>query len=129
MKIAVTGFVIDSNEFDSQHSHTLYITSWDGKPVHTHAFSGCTTCDDGHSHYYSGMTEPAQTGVPHVHNYYTVTAVKDGHTHVIQGTTGPAISLPTGGHYHRFEGYTTVNGMHPHSHMYSGNTGNQQGAY
>ncbi|WP_139488537.1 YmaF family protein [Brevibacillus dissolubilis] len=123
MKIPVTGFVMESNDFGSQHSHTLFITTWDGRPVHRHAFSGCTSCDDGHTHYYAGMTEPAPTGVPHVHHYYTVTAISHGHTHTIKGTTGPAIPLPNGGHVHYFEGYTTVDGMNPHSHMYRGTTG------
>lgn len=129
MKIPVTGFVISSNELGDQHSHTLYISTWDGRPVHTHAFSGYTSYDDDHSHYYSGMTEPAPTGVPHAHRYYTVTTRDDGHTHVIQGTTGPAIPLPNGGHYHYFEGYTTVNGRPPHSHMYRGNTGDAISQY
>ena len=122
MRIPVTGFVIESSGLGSEHSHTLYISSWDGRPVHTHAFSGCTSCDDGHSHYYAGMTEPAPTGVPHVHKYYTVTDISDRHTHRIKGTTGPAIPLPNGGHYHYFEGYTTVDGRHPHSHIYRGKT-------
>jgi hypothetical protein len=45
-----------------------------------------------------GVTEPAQTGVPHIHRYFTVTSVNHGHTHVIQGVTGPAIDVPGGGH-------------------------------
>jgi hypothetical protein len=51
-----------------------------------------------------------------------------GHTHIIQGTTGGSIPLPGGGHYHLFEGYTTVNGMRPHHHAYSGRTGDEVNA-
>lgn len=125
MKIPVTGFVMDSGGDDAHHSHKLYITSWNGIPVHVHAFSGETTVNDGHSHEYSSWTAPAPSGVPHVHGYRTVTSLNQGHTHLIQGTTGPAIDLPGGGHYHLFEGYTTINGRHPHSHANSGRTGNE----
>ena len=47
MKIPVTGFVMDSGDDDAQHSHKLYITSWNGRPVHVHAFSGVTSINDG----------------------------------------------------------------------------------
>lgn len=60
-----------------------------------------------------------------VHRFHTVTSLNDCHTHLIEGVTGPAIDLPSGGHIHYFEGYTTVNGMHPHSHYYRGATGNE----
>ncbi|MGG4033903.1 YmaF family protein [Paenibacillus cisolokensis] len=53
MKIPVTGFVMGSGGDDAHHSHKLYITSWNGIPVHVHAFSGETTVNDGHSHKYS----------------------------------------------------------------------------
>lgn len=123
--IPVSGFMIGSGGRDGQHSHQLYITSWNGNPVHVHAMSGVTSINDGHSHQYASWTAPAQTGVPHVHGYSTATSLDAGHTHLIQGTTGPAVPLPGGGHYHRFEGYTTVGGSHPHSHAYSGQTGNE----
>ncbi|OXM85359.1 YmaF family protein [Paenibacillus rigui] len=125
MDIPITGFIVHSNEGDSTHSHKLFITSWDGRPVHMHHFSGTTSYDAGHSHQYAGFTEPAASGVQHVHHYQTRTSFNDGHTHMIRGTTGPSIPLPNGGHYHYFEGYTTVNGQHPHSHMYRGNTSNE----
>ncbi|MCD9021974.1 YmaF family protein [Cohnella silvisoli] len=125
MKIPVTGFVMDSGDGNSDHSHKLYITSWNGNPVHVHAFSGVTSINDGHSHEYESWTASAPTGVPHVHEYHTFTSYDQGHTHLIQGTTGPAIDLPSGGHYHLFEGYTTINGCHPHSHAYRGRTGNE----
>jgi len=51
-----------------------------------------------------------------------VTTFNDGHKHEIRGMKCPAIPLPGGGHYHNFHGVTTVNGAHPHSHKYSGNT-------
>lgn len=125
MRIQITGLLIESNGPGPQHSHNFYILTWDSRTVHTHAFSGYTSIDDGHSHYYSGKTEPAPTGVPHVHQYYTVTTVNDGHDHTIRGTTGPAISMTNGGHYHYFEGYTTINGTQPHSHKYRAQTGNE----
>ena len=77
---------------------------------------------DGHEHRYAGTTEPAPTGVPHTHKYMTVTSINDGHRHEIRGVTGPAIPLREGGHYHKFHGVTTVNGTHPHSHKYRGDT-------
>ncbi|WP_081754773.1 YmaF family protein [Paenibacillus durus] len=125
MKIPVTGFVVDSGDDDDRHSHKLYITSWNGCPVHVHPFSGETSINDGHCHEYVGCTGPAPTGVPHVHKYHTVTSVNQNHTHLIHGVTGPAIDLPGGGHYHKFEGCTTINGRHPHLHAYCGKTGNE----
>lgn len=124
MEIPVTGFIVhlnDSNE-NSEHSHHLYLTSWDGRPVHIHHFSGVTSFDVGHEHRYAGKTEPAPSGVPHTHVYFTVTSFNDGHEHEIRGKTGPAIPLPGGGHYHEFHGLTTVNGARPHSHKYRGKT-------
>lgn len=74
-------------------------------------------------HYYAGVTSPAPTGVPHTHVYSTVTSLNDGHEHLISGRTGPAIPAAGGGHYHFFEGVTTINGRTPHRHNYSGRTG------
>lgn len=126
MDIPVMGFVVHSGgEDDPNHAHRLYITSWDGRPVHVHPFSGTTSYDVGHRHHYAGMTEPAPSGVQHVHGYYAVTSFDAGHSHIIRGTTGPAIPLSGGGHYHYFEGRTTVNGSTPHTHSYGGNTGNE----
>lgn len=127
MEIPITGFMVNAEGSDSPHSHKLYITSWDGRPVHVHPFSGNTSYDVGHKHHYAGVTEPAPDGVPHVHAYRVETSFNAGHTHIIRGTTGPVIPLPGGGHYHYFEGYTTVSGMIPHKHKYSGNTGNEEG--
>ncbi|MGM0878546.1 MAG: YmaF family protein [Bacillota bacterium] len=90
------------------HSHHLYITSWNGRPVSVHR--------------YSGTTEPAPNGVQHTHKYLTFTSFNDGHKHQIRGVTGLAISLPGGGYYHKFNGATTVNGTTPHRHRYSGRT-------
>jgi hypothetical protein len=124
MKIQVSGFVVQSEDsnLDSEHSHILFLTSWNGRPIHRHHFAGVTSINVGHDHRYTGTTEPAPTGVPHNHRYYTVTFMNDGHKHEIRGTTGPAIPLPNGGHFHHFEGVTSVNGAHPHSHRYSGKT-------
>lgn len=127
MEIPITGFIVHSDDSDSEHSHKLYITSWNGRPaVHVHPFAGNTSFDVGHYHHYAGVTEPAPSGIDHVHRYHAETSFNDGHSHTIRGTTGPAIPLPGGGHIHRFEGYTTVNGRTPHSHHYYGNTGNEK---
>lgn len=123
MDIPVSGFMYASDDSDPMHSHRLYITSWDGRPVHVHGFSGITSFDDGHSHQYAGQTEPAPTGVPHTHRYFTFTSVDDRHRHQIQGVTGPAIPYGNGGHYHEFNGVTTVEGARPHRHHYGGRTG------
>jgi hypothetical protein len=125
MNIPITGFIMNAGDDDPQHSHKLFITSWNGRAVHVHSIAGVTSINDGHSHSYANWTAPAQTGVPHTHSYYMVTSLDQGHTHIIQGTTSPAISLPGGGHYHRFDGYTTVSGRSPHSHAYGGTTGDE----
>ena len=124
MEIPVTGIIVETSGLnkDQEHSHVLYLTSWDGRPVHRHHFSGVTSVNDGHEHRYAGTTEPAPTGVPHKHQYMTITSISDGHRHEIRGVTGPAIPIPEGGHYHKFQGVTTVNGTHPHAHRYGGNT-------
>lgn len=122
MEIPVSGFMVHSDDSNSNHSHHLYINSWDGRPVHVHEFKGVTSYDVGHEHHYAGTTEPAPSGVPHTHKYFTFTSFDDGHRHEIRGVTGPAIPLPDGGHYHEFSGVTTVNGATPHQHRYSGKT-------
>nr|WP_083978784.1 hypothetical protein [Bacillus alveayuensis] len=53
--------------------HNLYITTWDGRSVHVHKFSGVV----GHSHKYVGVTEPAPSGVPHTHRYFTFTSFNE----------------------------------------------------
>ncbi|MBE9917664.1 hypothetical protein G8C92_26975 [Paenibacillus donghaensis] len=129
MEIPITGFVVHSNDSESGHSHVLFITSWDGKPVtrtHVHPIAGKTSIDVGHFHHYAGKTEPAPSGVPHVHNYHVKTSFDDQHDHIVKGTTGPAIPLPNGGHYHYFEGCTTINGRIPHAHRYGGKTGDEE---
>lgn len=125
MEIPITGFVVHSNDANGKHSHKLFITSWDGRPVHSHEFQGVTSFDVGHQHAYAGITAPAPSGVQHTHPYRAVTSFNDGHSHLITGVTGPAIPLPGGGHIHHFEGITTVDGAIPHSHRYAGNTGNE----
>ncbi|WP_274363472.1 YmaF family protein [Paenibacillus thermotolerans] len=125
--IPVKGFVVHSDNGDGEHSHRLYITSWNGRQVHVHPFAGTTSFDDGHVHQYAGTTEPAPTGVQHTHGYYVETSFNHGHTHVIRGVTGPSVPLAGGGHIHYFEGVTTVNGRTPHTHHYRGHTGNESG--
>lgn len=127
MESPVFGIVYHGNaaEDETEHAHDIYLIVWDGRPVHVHRFSGVTSFDAGHRHQYAGTTEPATTGVPHMHGYFAITTFNDGHTHTIRGVTGPAIDLPGGGHYHVFEGVSTVNGLNPHSHRYSGRTGNE----
>jgi hypothetical protein len=124
MEIPVSGFMFHSDDSDLMHSHSLYITTWDGRPVstHVHEFKGVTSYDVGHNHRYAGTTEQAPSGVPHTHRYFTFTSFDDGHRHEIRGVTGPAIPLPGGGHYHEFSGVTTVGGATPHRHSYKGRT-------
>jgi hypothetical protein len=96
LEIPITGFVVHSGDDESSsHSHKLYITSWDGQPVHVHHFAGTTSFNVGHSHQYAGTTEPAPSGVPHTHPFFARTTFNDEHTHDIRGVTGPAI--PVGG--------------------------------
>ncbi|MFD1175904.1 YmaF family protein [Paenibacillus puldeungensis] len=126
MEIPITGLLYHSMDSGSEHAHSLLITSWDGRPVsvHVHAISGDTSYDVGHYHRYSGFTDPAPSGVPHIHYYNVETSFNDQHIHYVRGQTGPAIPIPGGGgHYHEFEGFTTINGKIPHSHRYKGNTG------
>jgi len=122
MGIPVSGYLYHSGGKGPYHSHRLYLTSWGGRPVHTHNFSGVTSFDVGHKHMYIGRTAPAPSGVQHRHRYFTFTSFDDGHKHVIRGVTGPAIYLPNGGHIHKFCGITTVNGRIPHTHRYYGST-------
>lgn len=124
MDIPVSGFILHEDNGDSNHSHKLYITSWNGRPVHVHEFAGTTSYDVGHSHDYAGTTAPAPSGVQHTHHYEVETTFDDGHSHLIRGVTGPAIPV-AGGHIHMFEGYTTLNGSTPHVHHYAGRTGNE----
>lgn len=124
-EIPVAGFIVHSEDESSQHSHKLFITSWNGRQLHVHQFAGITSFDAGHSHNYSGTTASAPSGVQHTHEYYATTTFNDGHSHIIKGITGPAIPLPGGGHIHRFEGTTTLNGTMPHVHNYRGETGNE----
>jgi hypothetical protein len=120
-EIPISGFLFESED-GPLHSHSLYITTWDGQPVHVHQFKGVTSYEVGHNHRYAGTTEPAPSGVQHTHKYFTFTSIDDAHKHVIRGVTGPAIHLPRGGHYHEFSGTTTVDGAIPHRHSYSGKT-------
>jgi hypothetical protein len=124
-RIPVKGYMIHAEDGDSSHSHKLFITSWDGRPVHVHPFEGITSFDVGHDHHYAGITQPAPNGVPHVHGYCAITSFNDGHDHIIKGITGPVIPVPGDGHIHHFEGYTTINGRTPHAHLYRGTTGNE----
>jgi hypothetical protein len=121
-KIPVSGFIYESEDVDSgsEHSHALYLTHWDGRPVHVHNFGGVTSFDVGYRHRYEGTTEPAPSGVPHTHRYRTITTFDDRHRHEIRGVTGSAILVPGGGHIHQFEGETSVDP--PHEHSYSGRT-------
>ncbi len=124
MEIPVSGFMYSSGSLDSngEHTHQLYLTSWNRQPVHVHEFSGVTSVNVGHRHDYVGTTEPAPSGVEHTHEYMTITSVDAGHRHEIRGITGPGVRIPGGGHFHYFEGVTSVNGDTPHRHAYRGNT-------
>lgn len=50
MDIPITGLIFHSpnSNLDSEHSHVLYLTSWDGRPLHKHHFSGVTSFNVGH---------------------------------------------------------------------------------
>ncbi|MFC0561961.1 YmaF family protein [Halalkalibacter alkalisediminis] len=120
--VPVTGFLYHSDGDDPLHSHNMFITTWDGQPIHTHEFKGVTTFDVGHDHRYAGTTEPAPSGVQHTHRYCTFTTFDAEHKHVIRGVTGPAIFLPDGRHFHKFNGVTSVDGPTPHRHRYCGKT-------
>src|SRR5690348_9018598 len=122
----VFGIVYESSESEnSTHSHEIFLMTWDGRILHSHGFSGVTSFNVGHRHNYAGVTNSAPSGAPHTHAYSTMTSLNDGHTHRISGRTGLAIPLPGGGHYHYFEGVTTIDGRTPHSHTYSGRTGDE----
>lgn len=38
------------------HSHEIFLITWDGRILHTHGFSGVTSHDVGHHHFYGGVT-------------------------------------------------------------------------
>lgn len=121
----VCGIMYEPEESGPEtHAHEIFLITWDGRVLHTHGFSGVTSFEVGHRHNYTGITQSAPSGVPHTHAYSTLTSFNEGHEHFISGRTGPAISIPGGGHYHVFEGVTTVNGRTPHRHTYSGGAGN-----
>ncbi len=124
----VYGLIYEQSDSEDTgaHTHEMLLMTWDGRVLHTHGFSGITSQDIGHRHSYSGITDPAPNGVQHTHSYSTTTSFNDGHVHHLRGTTGPAIPIHSGLHIHYFEGVTTVNGRTPHSHSYSGRTGNEQ---
>lgn len=125
MEVPFSGYMVHAGDGDAEHSHKLFLTSWNGVPVHVHEFAGITSFDNGHRHDYMGTTQPAPSGPQHTHGYYVMTTLNDGHNHIIQGVTGPPIPISTGGHIHYFEGTTSVNGRMPHVHRYGGQTGNE----
>jgi hypothetical protein len=95
MKIPVKGYLVHTTDKDSKHSHKLFITSWDGRPVHVHPFEGVTSFDVGHFMIIMPLL-PLMTN----------------HDHVIRGTTGPAIPIPNEGHIHQFEVIPQLTGEH-----------------
>lgn len=127
MEVPFTGYLVHDDGHD-EHSHKLFLTSWNGVPVHVHEFAGITSYDVGHRHDYMGTTSPSPSGPHHTHGYHVMTTYNAGHTHLIQGVTGPPIPLASGGHIHMFEGTTTMNGSIPHVHHYKGQTGNEMHA-
>ena len=123
MDLPINGYLYKpDNTGYFMHSHHLYITSWGGNPVHVHPFSRQTSYVLEHSHLFAGVTKPAPNGIQHTHSYFVYTSIAGDHIHEIRGVTSPAIPLPNGGHYHEFEGTTTIDGLTPHSHRYSGRT-------
>lgn len=96
MDIPITGLIFHSpnSNLDSEHSHVLYLTSWDGRPLHKHHFSGVTSFNVGHEHRYAGTTKPAPSGVPHTHEYFTVTSFDDGHNMKFEGSQDRQLPCP-----------------------------------
>lgn len=74
MEKQVFGIVVPSNDSssESEHTHDMYLVSWDGRQLHVHNFSGVTSLDVGHRHTYVGTTAPAQWGPTYacISNYY-----------------------------------------------------------
>lgn len=87
---------------------------------HSHSYAGITTYDQGHIHYYGGVTTKASNGVPHTHSMEGETTYNHDHEHDYETKTGPAIMLTNGLHYHYFK--TRVKLENGHTHYISGFT-------
>ncbi|WP_422691252.1 YmaF family protein [Clostridium thermosuccinogenes] len=59
--------------------------------MHSHSFSGYTSYNNGHRHYYMGMTSISPDVPGHIHYMAGYTSFDDGHTHAYRSATGPAI--------------------------------------
>ena len=100
-EIPVTGFMVHSPDSIMIILIFLYLTTWDGRPLHKHNFSGVT-------HLMLGMNidmlvrqsqHPQEFHIPT--NILLLLSLDDGHKHEIRGVTGPAIPITGGGHYHK----------------------------
>lgn len=87
--------------------------------VHTHNFEGPTTVNNGHRHFYNGITSAEDNTPGHIHNMSGTTTFNNGHSHRFSVATGPAIPV-SGGHLHQYTGTTTYDDGHVH--YFRGNT-------
>jgi len=94
--------------------------------MHSHSYSGKTSYNNGHWHYYRGMTSSNPDVPGHIHYMAGFTSFDDGHVHGYRSATGPAIYIG-GKHYHAYRGITEVARWHTHN--YDGKTSYYYGMY
>lgn len=84
--------------------------------MHVHRYEGNTTCADGHSHGFAGVSGPAMhfPDGRHIHVVQGLTDFKDGHYHRYCVRSGPNIDLPGGFHVHPVCFRTSVDDGHTH---------------
>ncbi|GAB6179592.1 hypothetical protein JCM14036_09110 [Desulfotomaculum defluvii] len=98
----------------------------DPSPFHHHLVTGNTTCDNKHSHSFSGVTGqeiilPNCSDLDHVHEIYiTHCSFLNMHNHQIKGITGPPVWVSETEHYHDFCGCTLPCAADGHTHNFSG---------
>jgi len=81
--------------------------------LHSHAFRGRTTFNDGHAPGYTGITRLAPDVPGHLHQMTGETTFADGHVHRYSLYTGPEIPVD-GGHTHYYQAVTSFNDGHVH---------------
>ncbi|PNT92270.1 YmaF family protein [Clostridium thermosuccinogenes] len=94
--------------------------------MHSHSFSGYTSYNNGHRHYYMGMTSISPDVPGHIHYMAGYTSFDDGHTHAYRSATGPAIYIGSM-HYHGYRGTTGIADRHTHN--YDGRTSSYYGMH
>lgn len=83
--------------------------------LHVHDHTGKTSCEQGHSHMYPGVTgPPIPHGPSHIHEIRGATTFDFRHHHVYCAHTGPAVMLPCGKHTHFISFRTSFNFGHDH---------------